>query len=202
MMTERGRPRSFDRTEALTSAMQVFWEKGYDGASLSDLTSAMGINPPSLYAAFGGKEALYLQAMELYSETVGVEIWDTLEAAPRARAAIEGFLLATARSYSQPDQPRGCLIALGGHHHGEVTDTVCKVLRQHRAGNIASLRRRLERAIADGDLPESLDCEAVAIFYATVQHGMSILARDGGGYEALKHVADGAMAAWDTLTRA
>lgn len=199
-MSERGRPRSFDRTAALERAMQVFWEKGYEGASLADLTAAMGINPPSLYAAFGCKEALYLEVMELYSRTIGTEIWSALETVPNAKEAVDGFLLATAKAYSQPDQPHGCLIALGGLHSGEVTKPICDALCRHRADNIVKLRQRLERAVAEGELPASIDPEAIATFYATVQNGMSILARDGGDYKALKHVADGAMAAFDALT--
>ncbi|RVH12130.1 TetR/AcrR family transcriptional regulator, partial [Sinorhizobium meliloti] len=93
-MSDKGRPRSFDRADALMRAMKVFWEKGYEGASLTALTAAMGINAPSLYAAFGCKEALYLEAMELYAQTVGTEIWAALETAPTAREAVSQFLLA------------------------------------------------------------------------------------------------------------
>lgn len=201
-MPDKGRPRSFDRAHALLRAMQVFWEKGYEGASLAALTAAMGINAPSLYAAFGCKESLYLEAMELYAQTVGTEIWGALETAPTAREAINRFLVATAEAYSQPDTPHGCLIALGGLHQAAMPKAVCDALTRHRAENVDKLRRRLEAAIAEGELPESVDPQAVATFYATVQHGMSILARDGGSYEALKNVAGGAMAAWGMLTRA
>lgn len=200
-MPDKGRPRSFDRADALMRAMQVFWEKGFEGASLTALTAAMGINAPSLYAAFGCKEALYLEAMELYAQTVGTEIWQPMETAPTAREAFSRFLAATAKAYSQPDTPHGCLIALGGLHQSAIPKAVCDALSRHRTENVDKLRQRLEAAIAEGELPDSLDPEAVATFYATVQHGMSILARDGGSYQALKNVADGAMAAWGMLTR-
>ncbi|WP_027997378.1 TetR/AcrR family transcriptional regulator [Sinorhizobium arboris] len=200
-MSDKGRPRSFDRADALMRAMQVFWEKGYEGASLTALTAAMGINAPSLYAAFGCKEALYLEAMELYSKTFGTEIWTALDTAPTAREAVSRFLLATAEAYSQPDTPHGCLIALGGLHQTAIPKAVCQALTGHRTENVDKLRRRLEAAIAKGELPDRVDAGAVATFYATVQHGMSILARDGGSYEALKNVADGAMAAWNVLTQ-
>ena len=200
-MSDKGRPRSFDRADALVRAMQVFWEKGYEGASLTALTAAMGINAPSLYAAFGCKEALYLEAMELYAQTVGTEIWEPLETAPTAREAVKRFLLATAEAYSQPDTPHGCLITLGGLHQAAIPEAVCEALTRHRKENIDKLRDRLEAAIAGGELPDGVDAGAVATFYATVQHGMSILARDGGSYEALKNVADGAMAAWGVLTQ-
>ncbi len=200
-MSDKGRPRSFDRADALMRAMKVFWEKGYEGASLTALTAAMGINAPSLYAAFGCKEALYLEAMELYAQTVGTDIWAALETAPTAREAVSRFLLATAEAYSQPGTPHGCLIALGGLHQAAVPEAVCDALTRHRMENTDKLRQRLEAAIAEGELRDGVDAGAVATFYATVQHGMSILARDGGSYEALKNVADGAMAAWGVLTQ-
>ncbi|MQW54892.1 TetR/AcrR family transcriptional regulator [Sinorhizobium meliloti] len=200
-MSDKGRPRSFDRADALMRAMKVFWEKGYEGAPLTALTAAMGINAPSLYAAFGCKEALYLEAMELYAQTVGTEIWAALEIAPTAREAVSQFLLATAEAYSQPDTPHGCLIALGGLHQAAIPEAVCEALTRHRKENIDKLRQRLEAAVAGGELPDGVDAGAVATFYATVQHGMSILARDGGSYEALKDVADGAMAAWGVMTQ-
>ncbi|RUW44539.1 TetR/AcrR family transcriptional regulator, partial [Mesorhizobium sp. M8A.F.Ca.ET.021.01.1.1] len=112
-MSERGRPRTFDRTAALRRAMDVFWAKGYEGASISDLAAAMGINSPSLYAAYGSKEALFLEATDLYSRVEGADIWLALEEAPTARLAIERFLHRTAKAYSQTDRPQGCLIALG-----------------------------------------------------------------------------------------
>jgi AcrR family transcriptional regulator len=199
-MAERGRPRSFDRAAALRRAMEVFWAKGYDGASLSDLTAAMGINSPSLYAAFGSKEALFREAVALYSVTEGTEIWTALPHAPTAREAIERFLRATAEAFTKGGKPRGCLIVLGALHPTDANANVCQELRRHRAENVAALRDRLERAVREGELPEGVDCQAVATFYATVQQGMSIQARDGAARETLLAVADCAMAAWDGLT--
>jgi AcrR family transcriptional regulator len=199
-MAERGRPRSFDRAAALRRAMEVFWAKGYDGASLSDLTAAMGINSPSLYAAFGSKEALFREAVAFYSATEGTEIWTALPDAPTAREAIERFLRATAEAFTRGGKPRGCLIVLGALHATDANANVCQELRRHRAENVAALCDRLERAVRDGELPKGLDCQAVATFYATVQQGMSIQARDGAARETLLAVADCAMAAWDGLT--
>lgn len=198
-MRERGRPRSFDRAAALQRAMEVFWAKGYQGASLFDLTSAMGINSPSLYAAFGSKEALFLEATDLYTKTEGPDIWNALEA-PTAREAIEGFLLATVDAYSQPGKPQGCLIILDALHAGDVSETICRDLRERRAESVKALRKRLERGIVGGELPPSLDCEAVATFYTAVQQGMSVQARDGASRETLGAIANGAIAAWETLT--
>jgi AcrR family transcriptional regulator len=197
-MAERGRPRSFERTAALRRAMEVFWAKGYDSASLADLTAAMGINAPSLYAAFGCKEALFREAVALYGATEGTEIWDALPQAP-AREAIERFLRASALSFTRPDRPAGCLVVLGALLANDANARVCGELRASRAGNVAALRARLARAVGEGELPASLDCEAVATFYATVQQGMSIQARDGASRATLLAVADCAMAAWDGM---
>jgi AcrR family transcriptional regulator len=198
-MAERGRPRAFDRDLALRRAMEVFWTKGYDNASLADLTSAMGINSPSLYAAFGSKEALFQEAAVLYGRLEGSDIWNAIEEAPTAKQAISGFLHSTAAAFTQPGKPAGCLIVLGALHSGDSSEGVCSALRAMRAENVAMLRRRLDDAIAAGELPAGLDAQAIAIFYITVQQGMSIQARDGASREMLMAIADGAMAAWDRL---
>ncbi|TGW07025.1 TetR/AcrR family transcriptional regulator, partial [Mesorhizobium sp. M2D.F.Ca.ET.145.01.1.1] len=178
-MSERGRPRTFDRNAALRRAMDVFWAKGYEGASISDLAAAMGINSPSLYAAYGSKEALFLEATDLYSRVEGADIWLALEEAPTARLAIERFLRRTAKAYSQTDRPQGCLIALGALHEDSSRGAICADLRRRRAENLTALKKRLERGVAEGELPADFNCRAAATFFATVQHGMSIQARDG-----------------------
>ena len=111
-MAERGRPRSFDRAAALHRAMEVFWARGYDGASMADLTAAMGINSPSLYAAFGCKEALFREALELYETGEGGSASRSLQEAPTARAGIEAMLRENAVAYTAPDRPPGCMIVL------------------------------------------------------------------------------------------
>ncbi|WP_095091543.1 TetR/AcrR family transcriptional regulator [Mesorhizobium sophorae] len=198
-MSERGRPRTFDRTAALHRAMEVFWARGYEGASMSELTAAMGINSPSLYAAFGSKEALFLEATDFYSRTEGADIWLALEEAPTARQAIEQFLCLTAKAYAQTDRPQGCLITLGALHQDSSRGAICDDLRRRRAENHAALCKRLERGVAEGELPVGFDCSAAATFYATVQHGMSIQARDGASHSALLATVAGAMAAWQTM---
>ncbi|GGG49206.1 TetR/AcrR family transcriptional regulator [Chelatococcus composti] len=199
-MAQRGRPRSFDRTTALRRAMEVFWRKGYDNASMADLTAAMGINPPSLYAAFGSKEGLFREAVALYAETEGSGIWEGVPAAPTARAAMEHLLRATALAYTKGPEPLGCLIVLGAPQAECASPAIRDDLRRRRADNVRILEERLRRAVAEGELPAHVDCTAVANFYATVQHGMSIRARDGATREELLSVADCAMAAWDRLT--
>jgi AcrR family transcriptional regulator len=196
----KGRPRGFDRAEALRQAMRLFWSKGYDGASLADLTAAMGINPPSLYAAFGSKEALFREATDLYSETEGVDIWRSLHQSATARQAVEGFLRESAAAFSRAGDPPGCLIVLGALNANGNNAAICEDLRQRREANVAELRTRLEAAVREGELPAGIGCEAIAVFYVTVQQGMSIQARDGASHARLLAAADGAMAAWDALT--
>ncbi|WP_420959721.1 TetR/AcrR family transcriptional regulator [Brucella sp. IR073] len=200
-MSERGRPRSFDRDRALERAMEVFEIKGYDGASMADLTKAMGINSPSLYAAFGCKEALFREAVDLYAKR-GAPLWEGISEAPTAKAAVAHFLRGSAVSYTRPGKPRGCLILMGVLHGDGSGHGPQRMLQEHRAGNLQILCERLERAVGEGELPEGLDCRAVATFYITVQQGMSFQARDGASRETLLQVAESALAAWDGLISA
>lgn len=194
-MPSRGRPRSFDRDAALRRAMEVFWAKGYDNASMAELSAAMGVAPPSIYAAFGDKESLFREAVELY-ESEGAEIWGALVTGATARQAIEAFLTATARNFTRPNQPRGCMIVLGCLHADQPDAGPTEELRARRRANLEELRRRLEAGRAAGELPDDCDVAGLARFYLTVQEGMSIQARDGATCDELMQVAAAAMAAW------
>lgn len=200
MSKRRGRPRSFDRAEALRRAMMAFWTNGYDGTSMSDLVAAMGINSPSIYAAFGSKETLFYEAVTLYRATDGTRIWSATMAAPSARAAIETMLRASAEEFTEPDKPKGCLIVLGAIHADDTNESVCHKLREYRAESMATLAMLLRRGIASGELKSTTDCWGVATFYITIQQGMSIQARDGASRPALLAVTECAMAAWSALT--
>ncbi|PMR76524.1 TetR/AcrR family transcriptional regulator [Billgrantia endophytica] len=198
-MSPRGRPRGFDREDALRRAMEVFWAQGYESASLTDLTRAMGINAPSLYATFGSKEALFREAVELYIRTEGSGIWEAVETASTARAAIEHVLYATAEAFTQGPESRGCLIVLAAPQIQCANREVCEVLKRHRLENGQLLERRLQRAVDAGELPPSTDCGAIANYIVTVQHGMSIQARDGASRDMLRAIADCTMAGWEAL---
>lgn len=200
-MSERGRPRSFDRQQALARAMHLFWQKGFEETSMSDLTKAMGIAPPSLYAAFGSKEALFTEALDLYQATVNTEIWDALDEGETIAAAIDGFLVNTARAYSRPDVPAGCMIVLGANPAASEIEAVGEDIRLRRAENISQLMNRFERAVSEGELANSFDCKAAAVFFATLQNGMSLLARDGGGKDALMAVARSGRLALEGMAR-
>ncbi|MDQ8028860.1 MAG: TetR/AcrR family transcriptional regulator [Brevundimonas sp.] len=194
-----GRPRSFDRDEALSSALQVFWTKGYADASLADLTGAMGINAPSLYAAFGSKEDLFREAVRLYTDTEGASLWASVHDAPTAREAIEGLLLATAAVSGQCGRPQGCLLALSGVNPAALPDKACSEVQQVRTNSMAALKARIETGQAEGEIAPTADPAAIAAFYLTVQQGMTFRARDGAGPDELTATARAAMLAWDGL---
>lgn len=198
-MAERGRPRAFDRAEALQKAMLLFWEKGFQGAAMSELTAAMGINAPSLYACFGSKEGLYREAMALYESGDGAELAAAIAAAPTVRDAIEIYLMRSAALFSRPGKPAGCMIVLSVVHAAGTSEEAGRALRDARTEMQGVLEARLRGALASGELSAG-DPAAIAAFYCTVQQGMSIRARDGASRAELEAVARGAMAAWDGLT--
>jgi AcrR family transcriptional regulator len=198
-MTARGRPRSFDREAALRRAMEVFWRRGYEGTAVSDLTKAMGINAPSLYAAFGCKEALFREAVALYNATEGAATDRALEAAPTARQAVEEMLRVNAAAYVNPRRPPGCMVTLAATIGTPESAEVREFLAQSREEAQDALERRLARGTAEGDLAEGTDITALAAFYYTVLQGLSIQARDGASRATLTAIVDCAMAAWDGL---
>lgn len=194
----RGRPRAFDREAALERATRLFWLRGYEATSIADLTEAMGIGAPSLYAAFGSKEALYVEALGHYQARYEALVWGRFGTAGTAREAAACLLLdsAAALSGSLVDIPRGCMVALstvGGEGLSELRDLV----RSARGVTLERLEARLEQARAEGELPASADLRALARFVQTVQTGMSILARDGACRGELEGVARVAMQGWD-----
>ena len=202
-MTQRGRPRTFDRQTALRQAMQVFWALGYEGATLNELQAAMGgIAPPSFYAAFGSKEELFREAVELYSRTLGAPMIKALEEGPTARASIEALLEAAVESFCKPGLPRGCFLVFGAFNSVPSNKDVEEHVRGLRLRRQKAIQRRLQRAVAEGELSKTLDLAAMATFYTTVIDGLAIQARDGVPRKALRFSINSAMAAWDPVVRA
>lgn len=199
-MAERGRPRAFDREKALSQAMMLFWEKGFQGASMSELTATMGINSPSLYAAFGSKDGLYREAMALYEDGDGVELGREIAQAPTAKAAVEAYLMRSAALFTRPGKPAGCMVVLSVVHGAGTSPQTSDALRDARAQAQALIEARLRRAAAAGELPQTCDPATLASFYVTVQQGMSIQARDRATRPELEAIAQAAMAAWEGLT--
>lgn len=197
----RGRPRGFDRAAALDRATRLFWTKGFEATSIADLTQAMGIAAPSLYAAFGSKEELYAEALRHYVESNDSYVWSKFDAASTAREAVRAFLTDSAAALTGcvADLPRGCMVvlsAVGSEGHPELGE----LARSARAGTFERVSVRLERARADGEIPATTDLDALARFVQTLQNGMSILARDGASGADLQAVAEVAMAGWDART--
>jgi AcrR family transcriptional regulator len=191
----RGRPRAFDADKALDRALLVFWRKGYEGASLSDLTRAMGINRPSLYAAFGNKEKLFRKALDLYVGGPAAYVREALKE-PTARAVVERLLSEAATRLSDHRNPRGCLIVQGALSCGEEADPVRRELAARRSAGEVEIRQRLVRAKSEGDLPPDSDPADLARFVTAVIHGMAVQAAGGAGQEELQGIVRTALRAW------
>lgn len=194
----RGRPRAFDRAGALDRATRLFWERGYAATSIADLTDAMEIGAPSLYAAFGSKEALYAEALGHYRDSNEDFVWAGFFAAGTARAAVAALLMDSAAALTGclADMPRGCMVTLSAVG-GEGNAGLGAQVRVARAGTFDRLRARLDRGVTAGEIPATVDLDALARFIQTVQSGMSILARDGASRAELEGVAEVAMLGWD-----
>jgi AcrR family transcriptional regulator len=178
----------------------VFLARGYDGATLEDLLTAMGgIAPPSFYAAFGSKENLFREAVELYCHTVGSHGPEAL-AGPKVREAIEGMLQASVDAFCDPSGPRGCLLVLAAMNSTRANKEAHDHLRAIRLKASELVRQRLEQGVDDGELSATIDVTAIASFYMTVLDGLAIRARDGASRTALRAAVAGAMAAWKPLT--
>lgn len=191
----RGRPRAFDADAALERALQVFWRQGYEGTSLSDLTEATGLNRPSLYAAFGNKEALFRKALDRYAERGGRFLRDAVKE-PTARAVVERLLQAAADRVTRPGNPQGCLTVRGALACAPQAEAIRQELAARRAEDEQLLRHRLERAQAEGELPPEADPADLARYVATVYQGMSVQAAGGASRQALRRVAELALRAW------
>jgi len=190
-----GRPRAFDPDVALDRAMHVFWAKGYEGASLSNLTRAMRINRPSLYAAFGNKEQLFRKVLNRYMDGP-VAYFGKALAAPKARDVVEEIFLGTARMGDDPRIPAGCLMVQGALACGDAA--VRKEVAARRVAAETVLRHRLQRAKREGDLPKNSDPGELAGYVMTVVRGMAVQSAGGASSDQLRRVAQIALRAWPT----
>lgn len=189
-----GRPRTFDADTALDRAIAVFWKNGYEGASLPDLTTAMGINRPSMYAAFGNKEQLFRKAVDRYMQNGGEMIRSALSQ-PTARGVAEALLKGAACSCG-PGKVRGCLLVQGALACGNSAASIRKDLCARRAKIEVALRERFERAAREGDLPAGANPAALAKFVATFQNGIAVQMAGGADRDQILAAVDTAMNAW------
>jgi len=190
-----GRPREFDLDKALDDALHVFWEKGYEGASMADLTEAMGITKPSLYAAFGNKEELFRKAFDAYAEGPGGYTKLALQQ-PTARQVVERLLYSEVDAVTDPECPAGCLSINGALTCGVAADSIKKELMARRAQGEENLRLRFERAKDEGDLAAATDAAALARYVATISQGIAVQAVSGATRNQLKQIVDMVLATW------
>ena len=190
-----GRTRQFDVDEALDRALEVFWARGYEGATLPELTRAMGINRPSLYAAFGNKEELFRKALDRYLAGPQGFMAEALKE-PTARAVAEAIFSGFIRMQRGRDRARGCLVVQGALACGEEAEPVRRELARLRQAAVTAFRERFERAVQDGDLPKGTDCAGLARYVATVLNGLAVQAASGATEKDLRLVSARAMQAW------
>ncbi|HEX7303037.1 TetR/AcrR family transcriptional regulator [Lentzea sp.] len=190
-----GRPRGFDADEALHAAMLVFWRQGYEGASLADLTGAMGITKTSMYAAFGNKEELFRKALARYDEgpaSYGLRAVEQPTAFEVARAFLDGAV----RTTTQPDSPAGCLGVQGSLVAGESAEPAREILSEWRNNGRRLLETRFRRAVDEGDLPAGTDAAQLALYVMTIGFGIAVQAASGVGRADLQGIADTALRTW------
>ena len=192
-----GRPRQFDTETAIVQAMRLFWRKGYEGTSLSDLTEELGITRPSLYAAFGNKEALFLKVLDRYDQETSHFIQTALNA-PTARALAEGLIYGACAFHSDAKNPPGCLMVHGALIGGEAGASVRKETNRRRGLLRDRIAERLKQAQAEGDLRADADADALSGYLVAILRGIAVEAASGAQPSGLRRIADIAMTAWPT----
>ncbi|MGO7133559.1 TetR/AcrR family transcriptional regulator [Rhizobium leguminosarum] len=199
-MVHRGRPRAFDRHAVLAIAMRLFWERGYEATSLADLTVAMGISTSSLAAAFGSKERLFREAVDLYVAREAIGNHEVL-AAKTAKDAVEGLLRRAVTRMVRKDEPTGCFVMLGAINTSPENRAIVDYLVTQRRAAAEAIGNRVASGITEGDVAEGTDAKVLASFYAAVLKGMALSSRDGASLKELNRIVDCAIAAWDALAK-
>lgn len=193
-MTSRGRPLSFDRDLALQRAMGVFWAKGYEGTQLVDLTSAMNINPPSFYAAFGNKKQAFYAAVDLYLKTIGAKAIGSLNNVGHVKDGLRAMLESSV-DVAVSNESGGCLLLLGVVNHLPENEDVYTHLKEIRQNTQKLIYTRLEKAVAEGELSDETDIEKMAAYFLGIMQAISFQARDGASKDELRCLIEPAMAA-------
>jgi AcrR family transcriptional regulator len=195
IIAHRGRPREFDVEDALEAALRVFWSKGYEGASLTELTEAMGITRPSLYAAFGNKEELFRKALDLYERDKLAYVSAALEA-PTARGVAERLLSGVYDLQTTGSDPKGCLGVIASVACGAEAESIKAEVLRRRASSDAALIARMERAKAEGDLPGHVSAEAIVRYLNAVIQGLCIQSGSGAPPEQLDQIVRTTLELW------
>jgi TetR/AcrR family transcriptional regulator, copper-responsive repressor len=196
---QRGRPREFDRSAALDRALTLFWERGYEATSIADLTMAMGVGPPSLYAAFGSKRELFEEVLTRYAKEHRAFMATSLLEEPTLRAGLERMLREAATAYTLPDRPRGCLVISAATNCS--SPEVQERLRDLRNSSVDQFERLIRAAIAAGELRDGAEPRVLALATSVLMQGMAQQARDGATREELEATAMLTVAAWPWRTR-
>lgn len=191
----RGRPTNFDHEEALEKALQVFWTRGYEGASMSELTEALGINKPSIYAAFGNKEELFRKTLARYTSGPAAFVKEAMKE-PTARQVVEKFLLRAVDFFSDRSTPNGCMIVQAALTGGQGSSMIQQELIAYRKNLEASFNERFELAKSQGDLPQQVNTKQLAKYIATIHQGMSVQATSGATREDLLAIVEIALKSW------
>lgn len=192
---QRGRPLAFNQDEALDKALHVFWAHGYEGASMSELTAALGINKPSIYAAFGNKEALFRKALARYRAGPVAFVGEAMKA-PTARQAVEKLLIHAVDFFSDKSTPDGCMIVQGALTCGQSATVIQQELVAYRGNFEASLAKRFELAKEQGELATHVNTKLLAKYIATIHQGMSVQATSGATRKELLAIVEMAMKNW------
>jgi len=188
-VAERGRPRSFDRTQALDKALKAFWRGGFEATSMNDLVAAMGINSPSIYAAFGSKDALFVEAVAHYNTAYADRLLQALKDAPDAASGLQAMLEAAVQLFTRPDTPGGCFIVssvASNSPNGPAAERLLKRLRRERSQQIAE---RLRADVAKGRLRDDTPVQELADLYAAILQGLAQAARDGVSKRRLRGIS-------------
>jgi AcrR family transcriptional regulator len=193
----KGRPREFDVDDALAKALTVFWRNGYEAASMTELTAAMGITKPSLYAAFGNKEALFHKALDLYEREKLTYMTSALEA-PTARGVAERLLRGALEMQTSSCDPKGCLGVISTAACGAEAEPIKAEVMKRRASSEAALIARFERAVAEGEVPPHLTAPALVRFLVALMQGLAIQGGSGATCAELSQLVDTSMAVWPT----
>ncbi|MGZ8271312.1 MAG: TetR/AcrR family transcriptional regulator [Methylophilus sp.] len=195
----RGRPRVFDMDEALDKALKIFWKRGYEGASLSELIKELSINKPSLYAAFGNKEELFLKALSRYASGPVAFIKEVVKE-PTSYQVAESFLFKAAEFLTDPTHPQGCMIVQGALSTGDSAELIKNILIKYRSSYENLLTERFDQAKSDGDLPDWVNANDLAKYLATIHQGMSVQATSGATKQQLINISNIALRSWPSVS--